>query len=214
MIDRQIILSESIDKCLADMYKWAQPSIDITKLIASDFKDNKQDPIYKKHYLSQNNYKYIVDAYIRAYGMKDEWKNNFKVLIDYLDKGGLKDKYIEATKNKPGYRSYEKVPSIYAYLDKEDADIVLSLIAECRDFYRHNLEENKFSMTMALGVGSPTCNAKSVESYWHEHGFPDFTIEEYNIENIISGFDDESLNISEEDFIIKLQAKTPHIYGL
>ena len=196
------------------MYKWAQPSINIDKLLDSGFKDSQEDPIYKRHYLSRNNYKYIVDTYIRAYGMKDGWRDNFEVLIDYLVKGGLKDKYIKATKDSPGYRSYEKVPSIYTYLDKEDADIVLSLIAECRDFYRHNIEENKFEMTMALGVGSPTCNAESVKTYWRGHGFPDFTIEEYNIENIIYGFDDETLDISEEDFIAKLQAKTPHIYGL
>ena len=84
-------------------------------------------------------------------------------ILNYLIKGALKDKYVTPEDGSPSYRSYEKVPSIYEYLDKEDADIALSLIYECQHFYRHGLEENNFGCTMALGVGSPNSNKKEVD---------------------------------------------------
>ena len=34
MLTRSDILSEAIHKCLVEMYKWAQPAIDLDKLIA------------------------------------------------------------------------------------------------------------------------------------------------------------------------------------
>ena len=52
MLTRSDILSEAIHKCLVEMYKWAQPAIDLDKLIADGYKDSKEDPLYKRHYLS------------------------------------------------------------------------------------------------------------------------------------------------------------------
>ena len=46
MISRQDILQEALHKCLVEMYRWAQPSIDIDKLIESGFKDSKENPLY------------------------------------------------------------------------------------------------------------------------------------------------------------------------
>ena len=213
MITRKQILSEAVHKCLKTMYDYAQPSIDIDKLIASGYKDARENPLYVRHYLSSNNYKKIVDIYIRAYGMEDDWDSTYETILNYLIKGGLKDKYITPEDGRPSYRSYEKVPSIYEYLDKEDADIALSLIYECQHFYRHGLEESNFSCTMDLGVGSPSSNKKEVEDYWKEQ-YPNFKIEEFDLDNIIYGFEDESLDVTEEEFIAKLRSKTPNIYDL
>ena len=57
----------------------------------------------------------------------DKWDDTFDLIYKYLIEGGIKDKYIQP-KDAPGYRGYEDVPSLYKYIDEEDADITLSLI--------------------------------------------------------------------------------------
>ena len=208
MITRQDILEQAVHKCLVEMYKWAQPSIDIDKLIKSGYKDTRENPLYERHYLSYDNYKYIVDRFIEAYGMTDKWDDIFDLIYKYLIEGGIKDKYIQP-KDAPGYRGYEDVPSLYKYIDEEDADIALSLIYECQHFYNHGQDASRFGMTMALGVGSPNSNKEVVEKYWKQHGYADFKIEDFEIDNVL--YSDE---ISSEDFIQKLINKTPNIYGL
>ena len=94
-------------------------------------------------------------------------------------------------------------------IDEEDADIALSLIYECQHFYNHGQDASRFGMTMALGVGSPNSNKEVVEEYWKQHGYADFKIEDFEIDNVL--YSDE---ISPEDFIQKLINKTPNIYGL
>lgn len=206
MISRQQILEESVHKCLRDMYLWSQPSIDIDYLIKMGFKDNKKDPLYEQHYLSFDNFIYIKDCYIRAYRMKDDWNDDFELLINYLYKGGYKSIY---TKDKDGYshRDYENVPSIYKYLDKEDADIVMSLIGECQNFYRVNKEATDFSFTISLGVGSPTTNKQTVLDYWHNHNKPNFNIKDFNIEDVLYGTEETDYEplMSEEEFIETLK---------
>ena len=198
MIHRSDVLKEAVDRCLNELYKWSQPSINLSELIKSGFKDSNESPLYRRHYLSQENFKYIKDNYIYAYALSDNWEYHFDTLINYLYKGGTKDKYINDGIH-PGYRSYEKVPSIYAYLDKEDADIVLSLVAECKDFYYYDQDLNNFNYTVTLGC-SPTCNKEEVEKYWQENGRPNYKIKDFSAENIIYGED-----ISEEDFIETLK---------
>lgn len=196
---RSDILEEAVHECLKEMYKWAQPALDIDELIASGFKDDKENPLYRIHYLSMENYKYIVDCFVHAYGMKDNWEENFDTCIKYLTEGGLKDKYIPATDEKPGYRSYDKVAPLAEFIGQEHTDKAIELIKECRDFYRHNQEENSFSFTMALGVGSPNSNKEEVENYWKEHGRPDFKIKDFDIDKVEYG-EDEYEYVTVEDF--------------
>lgn len=207
MITRSDILGEAVHRCLVDMYKWSQPSIDLDALINSGFKDNEKNPLYNRHFLSHKNYNYIVDIYISAYKLEDDWFKTFDTLVNYLYKGGLKSIYIEGTDNNPGYKGYEKVPSLYTYLDKEDADIAMSLIAECRDFYYVNREKNDFTYTVALGTGSPTCNADTVINYWQANGRPNFNIKDFYIEDVLYGTEatDYEPTMTEEEFINTLK---------
>lgn len=208
MLTRRDILSEAVHRCLITMYNFAQPSIDLDKLIKSGYKDTNENPLYKYHYLSSENYLFIVEAYKKSYGIVDKWDATFNLLIDYLINGGLKTVYND------GRKYYAKVPSLYSYLDEEDADIVLSIIYECQHFYSHGKESNDFSFTMSLGVGSPSSNKEFVENYWKDNGYSNFSIEDYDINNIVYGFDNPDDDINEEDFIAKLRNKTPNIYGL
>lgn len=208
MITRTKILEEAIHKCLVTMYNFAQPSIDLDKLISTGYKDTDDNPLYKRHYLSRNNFSTISQFYKTSYGITDKWNPTFDLIIDYLSNGGLKSVY------KDNHRDYEKTPSLYKYLDEEDVDIVMSLLYDCQHFYDGNRELKQFDFTMSLGVGSPTSNKESVEIYWRNNGFPDFSIEDYDIINIVYGFENPEDDINEEDFILKLRNKTPNIYGL
>jgi hypothetical protein len=207
MITRTDILSEAIHNCLAEMYRWSQPSIDIDKLIADGFKDDKENPLYDRHYLSQENFIYIRDRFKEAYGITDEWDNTFDTLIKYLVEGGIEDDYKPAIEDRPGYRDYKEVPALETFIGKESTEQCLTLIKKCRDFYKgHCLETNQFDMTMALGVGSPNSCAERVENYWHNNGRPDFTIKEFKVDDVIyGGVNDEYLDTSEEDFIESLK---------
>ncbi len=196
MLTRNDVLGKAIHECLVDMYRWAQPSIDIDKLIESGFKDSEENPLYKRHYLSQDNFIYIRNSFKIAYGIVDDWDDTFDTLIDYLVKGGIEDDYKPATKDRPGYRDYKKVPSLETIVGKETTDLCLTYIKKCRDFYKgHCLEVNQFDMTMALGVGSPNSCAKVVEYYWHEHGKPEFQVKEFKIEDVL--YDEEYPDVDE-----------------
>lgn len=186
MLTRRDILNEAIHKCLVEMYKWSQPTIDLDKLIADGYKDSNKNPLYKRHYLSEENFMYLRDIYKDAYGIVDNWNDTFDILIDYLVKGGLEDDYKPATKDRPGYRDYKKVPALETIVGKGIADLCLTNIKKCRDFYMgHSREVNQFDMTIALGVGSPNSCAKVVEEYWHNNGRPSFTIKEFKIDDIL-----------------------------
>ena len=134
MLIRIDILSEAIHKCLVEMYKWAQPAINLDKLIADGYKDSKEDPLYKKHYLSEKNFIYLRDIYKDAYGITDNWNDTFELLIDYLVKGGTEDDYRPATKDRPAYRDYKKVPALDTLIGKEATDKCLEHIKKCQNF--------------------------------------------------------------------------------
>ena len=196
MLTRNDVLGKAIHECLADMYRWAQPSIDIDKLIESGFKDSEESPLYKKHYLSEKNFIYLRDIYKDAYGITDNWNDTFETLIDYLVKGGIEDDYRPATKDRPAYRDYKKVPALDTLIGKEATDKCLEHIKKCQNFYcGHSREVNQFDMTMALGVGSPNSCAKVVEDYWHEHGKPEFKVKEFKIEDVL--YDEEYPDVDE-----------------
>lgn len=196
MLTRSDVLGKAIHECLADMYRWAQPSIDIDKLITSGFTDSEENPLYKRHYLSQENFIYLRDSFKVAYGIVDDWDNTFDILIDYLVKGGMEDDYKPATKERPAYRDYKKVPPLSDTVDKGIVDLCLTNIKKCRDFYKgHSREVYQFDMTIALGVGSPNSCAEHVENYWHENGRPDFKIKEFKIDDVL--YDEEHPDVGE-----------------
>lgn len=196
MLTRNDVLGKAIHECLADMYRWAQPSIDIDKLIESGFKDSEENPLYKRHYLSQDNFIYIRDSFKTAYGIVDDWNDTFDILINYLVEGGIEDDYKSATKDRPAYRDYKKVPALNTLIGKEATDKCLEHIKKCQNFYcGHSREVNQFDMTMALGVGSPNSCAKVVEDYWHEHGKPEFKVKEFKIEDVL--YDEEYPDVDE-----------------
>lgn len=180
-IDRKTVLGQAIDNCMREMYRKSQPSADFDeyarKLENGEIKEEPGDEIYRRHYLSMEEYSYIVDKYVTAYGMEDNWNNIFEILVEYLGERGM----IEHGDNFEHLPDIEDVfkdilnhgkaegmtnDAIAERLKKE----VLGRIENCRKFFRHGAEENDFRITMALYCGSPTSNKDEVKKYWAKKG--------------------------------------------
>lgn len=204
-LTRESVLVEAVENCYREMFAKAQPSADWDNII-KEYKDKKIDeekdgPVYNRHYLSQAEYIYILNKYLEAYRINSEWESDIDVLKEYLTEGGSKDKYIEPHTDEngdyhPGYRGYEKVAPLkeqlmdkaYLYFDSEIEaecatnafyDIVMGMIDNCQNFYRFNIDEQKFRNTLALGA-TPTSNKETVKKWWKEHYDVDVEIKERN----------------------------------
>lgn len=194
MLNRDVIFQRAYDECLTEMYAKAQPSADYHQLI-QDVKEGKivdsdKDPIYARYYLSEAEFKYILNKYIDAYGLNETWTSNIEVLERYFSGEGRKDIYIPEKVDEdgfkhPGYRSSEEVPHIKDSIEGVLADIIpnenicaiakdisktiFEYINNCKDYYRFDREEQNFSAGVALGC-SPTSNKETVIKYWKERG--------------------------------------------
>ena len=204
MLDRKEIIQIAFDDCMREMYAKSQPEADYDNLIQEykDGKIGKDERIYDRHYLSQEEFLYIRNKYKEAYNIKSHWKDDIEVLEDYLNKGGLKDKYIPEKKDPdgfvhPGYRSSEKVPPLKDQIDevitkfcggkKPDQErlvdnlmkTIMGNISNCKDFYKFDAEESSFDCNIALGA-SPSGSMKNVKEWWKENYNVDIEIEERN----------------------------------
>ena len=202
MLNRREILKRAIHDCMSEMYKKAQPSADFDQII-EDYKAGKikkDERVYERHYLSQEEFLHIRDKYKEAYRINEEWKPNIEVLEKYLVEGGLKDKYIpeevdEDGMRHPGYRSSEKVPplkeqilNIMKEFDCSEVaqevgekiyDKVIETIKNCKEFYQFDRESRDFDIAMALG-SSPTSDPETVKKWWKENKALDIDIEVRN----------------------------------
>ena len=203
MLDREDVLCKAYEDCIREMFAKAQPMADFDNIIeevkAGKIDEEKDGPIYNRHYLSYEEYMYILNKYMDAYRIQSEWKDDIEILEDYLNKGGHKDKYIEDWEDEyghhPGYRSYEEVPPLKKLIsnvlqkysesetNKELADeitkVVMGDISTCKNYYSFNVDEQKFRNTVCMRC-SPTCNAETVKKWWKDHYDVDIEIEERN----------------------------------
>lgn len=187
MLSRTDVLKKAVDKCIIEMYKWAQPSINLQEYIDNSdlIKETDDDKFYMRYYLSKDNMEYIVQNFINAYHIGNDWHNNIKLLVDYItSKDSVREKYIPGENGFPGYMGYEPITPLQD-ITKDSAQ-VLNLIQTCREFYRKDPETSSFNMSVYLGA-SPYSNKERVEKYWREHGMPDFKIIDFNIDDIIYG---------------------------
>lgn len=222
-MDRQKIIEEAVQNCFREMYAKAQPSADWDKIV-DDYKKGiigKDERVYERHYLSKEEFDYILDKYLNAYNIEPHWEKDVEIVESYLKDGGLKDAYVKATGSledgtyEPGYRTAEEVPPlntlIKTYLQQNGgdekmaddiADIVLDTIKECKRFYRFDRECNNFKFSVCLGA-SPTCNPETVKKYWKEKTGEDIQIEE-RIPRLFwyydNGYTDEDLAYEFEDY--------------
>lgn len=202
MITREKILIKAANDCYKEMYKWAQPSIDLEEYIKNPelIKENDDNKFYTRYYLSTENTKYIIDKFIKAYHIGNDWNDNIDLLISYITNNkSVMRKYTSEENEFSEYRRYEPITPLQDIT--KDFEKVLNLINICKEFYKRDPELEKFNMTMYLGF-SPSSNKKYVEEYWRTHERPDFIIKDFKIEDIEYPEEDD---ISIEEFINTLK---------
>lgn len=201
-IDKDVVMERAIHDCMKEMYEKAQPAADWDNIVEEyrQGKIGKDERVYERHYLSYEEFKYILDKYQRAYRFKDKWYDYVDIVRKYLTDGGLKDSYVKEITNpdgsvQPGYRAAEHVPPIKNRIAQllqnkfhlDDADnlseeitnLILDSVDNCRNFFRLEHDESSFSVSVALGA-SPTSNSNTVKEWWKENYDQDIEIEERN----------------------------------
>lgn len=207
MINRDTILSKAMHECMVEMYKWSQPSINLEELIENGYTDNKEHPLYSKHYLSSENFNYLKSVYANAYGITDYWDDTFELIYNQLEKGGVEENYILGKNGFPGYKDYKNVDPLKMHLHiPEDFKVVIEYIKKIQNFFKgHKRELDHFNMTICLGP-SPSSNKETVEAYWKTNERPNFKIKDFKIDDIVyGGLNDEYIDITEEEFINTLK---------
>lgn len=194
---RRDFVGEVAIKCLDEMYRSSQPSITWEEVIAQ-WEENPDRRIWTEHYLPQFLYEEIMERYLYVYRISEEWTGNINTLIDYLEKGGSKDKYIEAHTDEygyhPGYRGYEKVPPINQQIQEilkneigdgcegccdKIVECVMNTIKNCQSFFKFDRMELGFRFM--VGNQSPCSNIETVRELYKDN--PDIIINEVNEED-------------------------------
>lgn len=204
-LTRRDILNEAYERCFNEMYAKATPPLENVDEYIKKLKEDPaaaaeegKDPLYRRHYLSQGELKYIVNKYEEAYHIKSEFRDDCDILIRDLENKAPIDKYIddyvdEHGNHHPGYRSYEERPPMkervmnkldelidkgklpsFSSDDKEEvsgalAEMFKEFILERRNFYRFDGDQSGFEMSVYLGA-SPTSNKDDVIKYWKNKG--------------------------------------------
>jgi len=204
MFEREDVLSKALMDCIKEMFAKAQPPADFDNLIeekkAGKIDEDKDGPVYDRHYLSYEEFNYILDKYKKAYRIASEWKEDIDILEEYLVQGGSKDKYVESYTDEDGifhsaHRGYEHVASLkdqiynclFEYTEADDAknitdkifNIVMTAISDCKNFYNFNADEMKFINTLMMWA-TPTSNKETVKKWWKDHYDVDIEIEDRN----------------------------------
>ena len=192
MLNREDILKECFERCMTEMYKYAQPSLDYLS-ITDMSEEEKKKLSYKHYYLSDKNCKFIIEHYLYIYGLFDWWKESVEVIERDFTKGGLKDHWVKESTDKygkhPGYRDTEKVPPLKDIIGEENSNKVLSILKDYKDFYRFGRRDLD-SISFSLYNYSPNSNKQTVIDYWKTQG-KDITIDDFDVEDKIYGTDDE-----------------------
>lgn len=174
-LTRKDVMIKAVMDCRTEMYAKAQPPLDypdaLRRIENGEQLDTNLDPLYERHYLSNEEFEYILDKYLTAYNMKRYWKDCVEVVERYLEEGG--------PTNRRGGKyglGVEKNPKLMDLIGPENAWQTLLIIKDCKDFYRFDREQEEFERSITW-YSCPTSNKKRVIQYWKEHG-KDITIED------------------------------------
>ena len=171
MKNRNEIIESAIIDCLNEIYMASQPSITFDELQNMYKKQkglgNSNEILCDHFYISKEEMDDIIESYMSAYNIRENWNSNIELVTTYLKDGGTKDKYIKE-EGFPGYRGYEKTPKLEDVIGKEASDKVFELINDCKNFYRFDREESEFKFNI-FNYG-PSNNLEHVREYWKDKG--------------------------------------------
>lgn len=177
-LDGDDILLEARTRCMKEMYERAQPSANYDDILEGYRKaveaGKKPESVYERYYLSQEEFKYILEKYIKAYHIEEQFREDCDIIIRDMEEGCIRDKYIEEYTDEngnlhPGHRGYEDVSKLSEQIGEEHANLVIDFLKERRDFYRFDRDESRFRFDICLG-DSPNSNEEKVKEYWRAQG--------------------------------------------
>lgn len=194
MISRTKVISQAIESCLEELYKYAQPSVDWEdfKKQNAEWKEGEPKP-YEFYYLHEDITKEICEYYIDAYRIGSELESTVQILVNYL-RYPIVDKYIEEYTDDdgnyhPGKRGYENPDNLVTELtniiqDSKLAEkcevLVYKFLYMATDFYKWDNDLQKFNFNVYLGA-SPSSNKEEVINNWKKYRNKDIEIEDYNL---------------------------------
>jgi hypothetical protein len=165
------ILDEAIESCIREMYRFSQPSADYDKLkeYAKEHpEEEKEFPTFRRYYLSNEQFKYILHKYAKAYHLIPEWKNNIDTIISDFEEGSMKKEYKKDSYGEM-VSEYVTTPPLRERIGNENTKKVLEMLDEISNFYKRDMDARYFYSSLSLGH-SPSSNLNEVKEYWKDKG--------------------------------------------
>lgn len=186
-IGKDKVIKDAVLGCYKMLYAASQPSADFDELmnLSKEGKEDEDFPFYKQHYLSEENYDYIINMFLDAYGLIDGWEGDCDIVLDYLENGGHKDIYVTPEDGSPNYRSQTNTPPLKDLIGQDNAKKVTDLIRDCKQYYNRNQNESTFRFNIMNC--SPTSDKNSVQEYWRSKG-QNIKIEDLDIVELLYPF--------------------------
>ena len=184
-ITRDKIITEACTNMLKEMYRRAQPSVDITlyqECYKNGILDADKDRCYEWHYLPEQVQRQIVEDYLEAYGANDWLKRACEFLMDVFKNGGHRTAYKDIFGTGERIRTSEKTEKLDELIGNENAEKVYKLMNDFMRFYRTNTDEHNIRMTIFM---CPTSNPKTVIEKWG----PDFKVDDSVYKNESGEYD-------------------------
>jgi len=192
-ITRDKIIAEACTNMLIEMYRRAQPSVDImlySECYKNGILDPEKDNCYEWHYLPEEVQRQIIEDYLEAYGANDWLKKACEFLMNNFKKGGHRTVYKDIFKTGEKVRTGEETEKLDELIGKENAEKVYKLMEDFMGFYRTNSDELSIRATI---FKCPTSNPETVIEKWG----PDFKIDD----SVYKDYNDEEYEYTCKDYI-------------
>lgn len=165
MKTRREVLEQAYNECLFEMYRRAQPSVNLQEYIdkIESGELSKDSRIYEWHYLPNEVMKQIFDDCVHAYSAEDHFRKTLEFLLEDFKEGGYRTVFKDVFNTGEQTRTAEKTETLPELIGEENAEKVYALINDFLGFYHTNTE---YFMLVGLIMQAPTSNREVVEKKW------------------------------------------------
>ena len=136
MKTREDVLKQAYDECLRELFLNSEPPIDIEELFKSGFKDDENDKLIYKHSINEEDFDFILDDAMYAYGIKDDFHDNIETIKNDFERGVPMR----------GETKYDLnfLPPLKEKIGEENYNIVMEYLNQIKSFYRVDTEVSSF----------------------------------------------------------------------
>lgn len=192
-ITRDKVIAEACTNMIKEMYRRAQPSVDIMlyeECYKKGILDPNKDFCENWHYLPAQVQRQIVEDYLEAYGANDWLKRACEFLMRCFIEGGHRTVYKDIFGTGEKVRTGEETEKLDELIGKENAEKVYKLMEDFMGFYRTNMDEHAIRGAI---FKCPSSNPETVIEKWG----PDFKIDD----SVYKGYDGEEYDYTYKDYI-------------